>query len=108
MRTNDVIPRSPLVIMCRWQQADGRPTGAHAAFKPYGVDAATLRLVVAEGRVSSRTRPTLAYLVLAHHMPGLVCRKRRPASISPSNKTLPRCDAAPQPVSRPRISRSHC
>ena len=34
------------------QQAAGRPTGPHAAFKPAGVDAVTLRLVMAHGKVS--------------------------------------------------------
>lgn len=33
------------------QQAAGRPTGPHAAFKPYGVDAVTMRLVTAHGKV---------------------------------------------------------
>ena len=33
------------------QQASGQPTGAHAAFKPYGVDSVTVRLVEAPGKV---------------------------------------------------------
>ncbi len=74
MRTSDLIPAWH--VLSRWQQADGRPSGAHAAFKPYGVDAATLRLVVAEGRVSSWTRPTFAYLGLAA-VPWPCCHARR-------------------------------
>ena len=58
---------------CRWQQADGRPSGAHAAFKPYGVDAATLRLVVAKGYVRSWTRLNFRHLGLAI-MPGVICQ----------------------------------
>ena len=58
-------------LMCMWQQASGRPSGGHALFLPYHIDALTIRCQVPSGD-PNKPNVNMRYSNIARSIEGTV------------------------------------